>query len=174
MVSHRESRAATAAYIHTYIHTHIRGMLIHIMAYRLVTKRWLCKQRQFLGNGSVNTFPRQRSRKQQQSSSWMQRVFYVVRAEILWTEQFEQWVQLSSVKESVKTESWVREAEESITVRSRCQWTVGEDIVGWKMFSGFCGYLWIMEISGSDVIACSYQSCVQVANKLIQQSKLCI
>jgi hypothetical protein len=30
------------------------------VAYRPVVKNWLCKQRPFLGNGSVNTFPRQR------------------------------------------------------------------------------------------------------------------
>jgi hypothetical protein len=30
--------------------------LIHAVAYRSVAKQWLCKQRPFLGNGSVNTF----------------------------------------------------------------------------------------------------------------------
>jgi hypothetical protein len=30
---------------------------INIVAYRPVAKQWLCKQRPFLGNGSVNTFP---------------------------------------------------------------------------------------------------------------------
>jgi hypothetical protein len=32
----------------------------YIVAYRPVAKRWLCKQRPFLSNGSINTFPRQR------------------------------------------------------------------------------------------------------------------
>jgi hypothetical protein len=44
------------------------------------------------------------------------------------------------------------------TVRNRCQETAGEDTVGWKMLSGCCGDLWIMEISGGAVIACSSES----------------
>jgi hypothetical protein len=40
------------------------------VAYRPVGKQRLCKQRQFLGNGSVKTFPRQRIRKQQYSHCW--------------------------------------------------------------------------------------------------------
>jgi hypothetical protein len=31
--------------------------LMDIVAYRFFAKRWLYKQRPFLGNGSVNTFP---------------------------------------------------------------------------------------------------------------------
>jgi hypothetical protein len=42
---------------------------VNIVAYRPVAKRWLCKQRPFLGNGWFNAFPRQRIRKQQQSYS---------------------------------------------------------------------------------------------------------
>jgi hypothetical protein len=40
-------------------------LILDIVAYRLAVKRWLFKRRPFLGNGLVNTFPRQRIRKQQ-------------------------------------------------------------------------------------------------------------
>jgi hypothetical protein len=40
-------------YIYIYIY-------IYIVAHRAVVKRELCKQRPFLGHGSVNTLPRQR------------------------------------------------------------------------------------------------------------------
>jgi hypothetical protein len=33
----------------------------YIVAYRPIDKRELCKQRPFLGNGSVNTFPRKQN-----------------------------------------------------------------------------------------------------------------
>jgi hypothetical protein len=38
---------------------------IHIAAYKPVAKWWLCKQRPFLGDDSVNTFPLQRISTQQ-------------------------------------------------------------------------------------------------------------
>jgi hypothetical protein len=47
----------------------------------------------------------------------------------------------------------------------------GEDTAGWKRLSGFCGDLWIVEISGGAVIACSPESCASVVNKSIHQSK---
>jgi hypothetical protein len=31
--------------------------MVSIVVYKPVAKRWLCEQRPFLGNGSVNTFP---------------------------------------------------------------------------------------------------------------------
>jgi hypothetical protein len=37
--------------------TDINMQFVNIVAYRPVAKCWLCKQRPFLGNGSVNTFP---------------------------------------------------------------------------------------------------------------------
>jgi hypothetical protein len=41
------------------------------------------KQRSFLGNGSVNTFPGHRIRPEQEGYCWKRCVFYMVRAEIL-------------------------------------------------------------------------------------------
>jgi hypothetical protein len=40
------------------------------MAYKPVAKGRLCKQRPFLGNGSVNRFPRQQIRTNQYTSSY--------------------------------------------------------------------------------------------------------
>jgi hypothetical protein len=55
----------------------------NIVAYRQLAKRWLCKQRQLLGNSSLNTFPEQWIRTQQWICCFKTGVFYVVRAEIL-------------------------------------------------------------------------------------------
>jgi hypothetical protein len=57
------------------------------------------------------------------------------------------------------------------SVRSHCQGTAGEDIVGWKRLSGFCGDLWIVEISDGAITACSSRLCVQVVNKSNTQPK---
>jgi hypothetical protein len=61
----------------------LSGSHIYIVAYRPVYKWWLCKQRPFLGNGSVNTFPLLAIRfsiMQQLDAAIESCVFYVVRA----------------------------------------------------------------------------------------------
>jgi hypothetical protein len=81
--------------------------LIHIVAYRPVAKQWLCKQRPFLSNGSVNTFPLLCSR-----SLVMQQLDYNIG-----NQKFSMWfmprcykqgiklsLQLSSVREASKGE----------------------------------------------------------------------
>jgi hypothetical protein len=62
---------------------------------------------------------------------------------------------------SVIRQFWKGGCEDRIsTVRSRCQRTASEDTAGWKKISGCCGNLWILEISGGDIITSTYASCV--------------
>jgi hypothetical protein len=46
-----------------------------------------------------------------------------------------------------------------------------EDTAGWEKLSGCYGDLWIVDISGGAVIACSSESCEWVVNKSFHQSK---
>jgi hypothetical protein len=77
----RSTASSLVAILACFSHFHRKTVKpLHIVAYRPVAKRTLRKQRPFLGNGSVNTFPRQLMRTQQLSYCWKRGVFYVVRA----------------------------------------------------------------------------------------------
>jgi hypothetical protein len=55
--------------------------------------------------------------------------------------------------------AWARKAEESLLLEAVAR----EGLVktaGWKKRSGYCGDLWIVEISSGAVIPCTYESCV--------------
>jgi hypothetical protein len=62
--------------------------------------------------------------------------------------------------EGSEKRTWARETEESTLLEAVCQGTANEDTEGWERLSGFCGNLWIVEISGGTVITYTYQSCV--------------
>jgi hypothetical protein len=83
-----------------------------------------------------------------------------------WGDQFSWFLYGSLWREDLCAWSW-----RISTVRCRCQGTPGKALTGWKKLSGCCVDLWISEISGGAVIACSSESCVQVVNKSNIQSK---
>jgi hypothetical protein len=65
----------------------------------------------------------------------------------------------------VRAGSW-----RTFTVRNRCCGTAVEDTAGWKILSGCCGDLWIVESSDIAVITCSSEWCAQVVNRSNIQS----
>jgi hypothetical protein len=127
-----------------------------------IIARWTNIAEQFLDNGSVNTFPRQRIRNQQSRYCFaitVEKVFSMWCVSKCYESVGFQRGQLAdgsvreSVKENLSAGSW-----RIYTVRSRCQGTVGENTAGLKRHSGCCDYLWIVEISGGDLFACSSES----------------
>jgi hypothetical protein len=59
---------------------HLTLFCLHIVAYGPVAIGGLCKQRSLLGNGSVNTLRRQRTRKQHWSYFRKRGIYCVLRA----------------------------------------------------------------------------------------------
>jgi hypothetical protein len=118
----------------------------NIVAYRLVAKRWFCKQRPLLRNDSVNTVGRN-SRRAVFSLWFVPRCY----------KHGSKLVEFSSVlygrlwREDQSAWSW-----RISTVRSLCQGTTSE--AGWKRLSGSRGDLWIVEVIGGAVIPCSTES----------------
>jgi hypothetical protein len=115
------------------------------VAHRPVTKRWLCKQRPLLGNDTWSV-PR----------------------------CYKQGTKLhpdSSVLHGVCEErTWAREDEESplleVIARQRLMKTQQDG----KRLSVCCGDLWIVEIGGGAVIACSTKSCKWSQNPFINSN----
>jgi hypothetical protein len=151
------------------------------VAYKPVAKRWLCKERPFLGNARnihehnnrrvlfsvvrVATVSRQRLGKHFPAETnthatyeeLLETRFYVGPCRDVITETIEATSVVlcgSLWREDLRTWSW-----RISTVRSRCQRTTGEDTAGWKRLSVCCGDLWIVEISNGAVIT-SYESWV--------------
>jgi hypothetical protein len=88
---------------------HSDGASDNIVTYTPVPGQWLCKQRRFLDNGSVNTFPRQRICTQHESYYWKRNVFYAVHAERLQARRSFEFSSVEllvrSVQEAVKKKS---------------------------------------------------------------------
>jgi hypothetical protein len=127
---------------------HVRLQLImidFIVSYRPTDMRWLCKQRPFLGNGWVNIFPLLGSR-----FLIMQQLDYNSGRAV-----YSMW----SVPRCYSEERTRNGGRRITTVRSCCQRSVGVNTAGWKWHSGCYDYLWIVEMSGGPVNACSSESC---------------
>jgi hypothetical protein len=151
-----------------------RWVYVYIVTYRLIAKRWLCKQRPLLGNARNNR----------------RTVLYVVSAAAISGHRLSKHVPASTdTNVIIEERCFPRDPCRDIiskgrgyfrgvlhgrlwrenssawswrisTVRSRCQGTTGEDTEGWKMRRGCSVDLWIVEISDNAVIACSPESCV--------------
>jgi hypothetical protein len=130
------------------------NLMKHIVAYRPVAKQWLCKQRPFLGSGSVNTFPLLGRRfliMQQLDYNNGRTVFS------MWSMprcyNWEVWSVVSLVEfftGGCEERTWVREAEESPLLEAIArEWLVKTQQAG-KWLSRCCGDLWIVEISGGN------------------------
>jgi hypothetical protein len=138
-----------------------QGIRIDIVVYRPVTKRWLCKQQPFLGNSLVNTFLLLGSRfliKPQLDYNNENGVFLCGSCQgiILKTIGATQLVLYGSLcRDDFSAWSW-----RISTVRSCCQGTAGENTAGWKILSGCCGDMGLVEIGCGAVITCTYKSCV--------------
>jgi hypothetical protein len=66
---------------------------------------------------------------------------------------------------------WERKAEESPLLEAIARERLMKRQQAGKRFSGCCGDLWIVEISGGAVIASTSESCIKVCNKSGHQSK---
>jgi hypothetical protein len=137
----------------------------NIVACRLVAKQWLCKQRPFLGNGSVNTF-------QLLGSIFiiMQQLDYNKRKKGVSTCSVprsyleDSWGDLVSSVEfctgDFEEKTWALEAEESQLLEVVTRERLLKTQQAGKRLSWCCDDLWIVEISGDSVLTCSSDWCV--------------
>jgi hypothetical protein len=141
-------------------------------------------RRPLLGNGSVNTFPRQRITIQEwtvlsaravprsyKEDNWGDQINTLWKSEVMSQGQLvkgqleESW-KGAAIQRGLERGSW-----RISTVRSRYQGTAGEDTAGWKRRGVCCGDLRNVEISNGAVITCSLELCCTVVNQYNLHSK---
>jgi hypothetical protein len=126
--------------------------------YRPIAKWWLCKRRQFLGDGSINKLRLQRMRAQQYSSI-VSRVFLRGPSQDSY-KQGTKSVFRQFYTRGCEYRTWAREAEGSPLLETVARKRL-VDTAHWKRLSGCCGDLCIIvKFSGDSVIIWIYESCV--------------